>query len=65
MYKKKGLLKSDNSILKCLEEATMFQMPHALRRLFVTILVYCEPNDVGKLWDTYFDATLKDFKIGE
>ena len=37
---KKWLLESDNSILECLE-ATTFQMPHARRRLFTTILVYC------------------------
>ncbi|XP_075494884.1 uncharacterized protein LOC142532481 [Primulina tabacum] len=36
---RRGLLESDKSIFECLNEAVSFQMPHALRRLFATILI--------------------------
>lgn len=39
---KRGLLESDESISACLNEAVMFKMPLELRRLFATILVYCQ-----------------------
>ncbi|XP_073119840.1 uncharacterized protein [Henckelia pumila] len=59
---KKGLLESDRSNFECMNEAVTFQMPHALRRLFATILVYCEAADVRLLWDTYFEAMSEDLK---
>jgi hypothetical protein len=40
-----GLLETDNSLEKCLEEASSYQMSYSLRRLFATILVYCNPNN--------------------
>ena len=40
-----GLLEANNSLDKCLEEASMYQMPYSLRRLFATILVYCNPSN--------------------
>ena len=58
---KRGLLESDESISECLNEAATFQLPQALRRLFATILVYCEPSDVRKLWDDHFEAMSEDF----
>lgn len=58
---RKGLLDSDQSNFECLNEAMSFQMSYALRRLFATILVYCEPSDVRNLWNTYFDAMSEDF----
>ncbi|XP_073121556.1 uncharacterized protein [Henckelia pumila] len=59
---KRGLLESDRSNFDCMNEAVTFQMPHALRRLFETILVYCEAADVRLLWDTYFEAMSDDLK---
>jgi len=41
-----GFLESDNSIHECLVDASSLQMPYALRRFFVTILIFCEPTDV-------------------
>ncbi|GAA0183417.1 hypothetical protein LIER_30830 [Lithospermum erythrorhizon] len=61
---RRGLLESDKSISECLNEAITFSMPYALRRLFATILVHCEPTDVRKLWNSYFDALSEDFKRG-
>ncbi|XP_012841137.1 PREDICTED: uncharacterized protein LOC105961450 [Erythranthe guttata] len=59
---KRGLLESDQSVIECLNEAITFQMPHELRRLFATVLVYCAPTDVRVLWDTYFEAMSEDFR---
>ncbi|XP_020271151.1 uncharacterized protein LOC109846336 [Asparagus officinalis] len=61
---KRGLLEADDSISDCLVEATTFQMPYALRRLFAIILVYCQPSNVRKLWNDHFEAMAEDFKGG-
>ncbi|KAM3201207.1 hypothetical protein P3L10_033570 [Capsicum annuum] len=37
-------------------------MPSALRNLFATILVHCNPTNVRMLWDTYYDDMSEDFK---
>ena len=44
-----GLLKDDNNLTLCLQEASIYQMPYTLCRLFVTILAYCELDDPKKL----------------
>eukprot|EP00267_Zea_mays_P045089 XP_020397329.1 uncharacterized protein LOC109941209 [Zea mays] len=37
-------------------------MPSALRRLFATILVYCEPSDVAVLWQNHLDVMSEDYQ---
>ncbi|PWZ37531.1 ATP-dependent DNA helicase PIF1 [Zea mays] len=37
-------------------------MPSALRRLFATILVYCEPSDVAVLWQKHKDSMSEDYQ---
>jgi ATP-dependent DNA helicase PIF1 len=37
-------------------------MPSSLRRLFATILVFCEPKNVIDLWIKHFDEMAEDFK---
>jgi len=59
---RRGLLESDQSIAKCMMEAVTFQMPNELIRLFATLLVHCQPSDVRKLWDDYFEAMSEDYK---
>ncbi|KAL6634793.1 hypothetical protein ACP70R_027464 [Stipagrostis hirtigluma subsp. patula] len=59
---KRGLIEADNSIDECLDEAEVFQMPSALRRLFATILVFCEPSDVRGLWERHLDAMTEDYR---
>ncbi|XP_022041580.1 uncharacterized protein LOC110944175 [Helianthus annuus] len=56
----KGLIENDNSLSQCLHEAAVFQFPTALRRLFATILVFCEPGDVRQLWVDHFDTLSED-----
>uniref|UniRef100_A0A452YN05 ATP-dependent DNA helicase n=1 Tax=Aegilops tauschii subsp. strangulata TaxID=200361 RepID=A0A452YN05_AEGTS len=51
-----GLIEADNTLDECLTESTQFAMPASLRRLFATILVFCEPGDVRGLWDRHLDA---------
>ncbi|KAG5560632.1 hypothetical protein RHGRI_003828 [Rhododendron griersonianum] len=58
---RRGLLQSDDWIIESLLEAASFKMPLALRQLFATVLVYCEPSDVRKLWDLLFEAMSEDF----
>nr|XP_009763055.1 PREDICTED: uncharacterized protein LOC104215018 [Nicotiana sylvestris] len=60
--KQGGLLESDNSISECLREAVFFKMPSALRSLFATILVRCNPTDIRNLWETYYDDMSEDFR---
>jgi ATP-dependent DNA helicase PIF1 len=57
-----GLIEDDNTLDECLTESSMVQMPSSLRRLFATILVFCEPKDVAGLWTKHFDAMAEDFK---
>ncbi|ONM31301.1 hypothetical protein ZEAMMB73_Zm00001d040413 [Zea mays] len=59
---RRGLLESDNTLDDCLTERALFQMPSALRRLFATILVYCEPSDVAVLWQKHLDAMSEDYQ---
>ncbi|KAJ9561459.1 hypothetical protein OSB04_006619 [Centaurea solstitialis] len=58
----RGLIEDDNSRSQCLVEASVFQFPNALRRLFATILIYCELGDVCKFWNDHYDSLSKDYK---
>ncbi|XP_073040084.1 uncharacterized protein [Primulina eburnea] len=51
----------DRSNFECLNEATTFQMPYELRRLFATILTYCEPANVQNLWDSFYKHLSENF----
>ncbi|KAL5539169.1 hypothetical protein UlMin_042948 [Ulmus minor] len=57
----RGLLKSDNKLTTCLEEASLYEMSYTLRQLFVTILAFCEPNDPKKLWEKFHIAMCEDY----
>ncbi|XP_076959341.1 uncharacterized protein LOC143635375 [Bidens hawaiensis] len=41
-----GLIENDDSLLRCITEASLFQFPKALKGLFATILVFCKPGYV-------------------
>ncbi|XP_029145802.1 uncharacterized protein [Arachis hypogaea] len=57
----RGLLESDICIRACLVEASVLRLPCALRRLFATILIFCEPTDVKSLWDEFFSYMVDDY----
>jgi hypothetical protein len=59
---RRGLIEADNSLDECIAEATLYQMPSSLRRLFATILVFCEPSDVCGLWNRHLDAMSEDYR---
>ncbi|XP_062212752.1 uncharacterized protein LOC133913583 [Phragmites australis] len=59
---RRGLIEADNTLDECLTEAELFQMPSSLRRLFATILVFCEPNDVRGLWNRHLEAMSDDYR---
>ncbi|KAI3509551.1 hypothetical protein L1887_24917 [Cichorium endivia] len=58
----RGLIETDDILSECLTEASLFQFPGALRRLFATILIYCEPGDVRKLWDDHYSSLSEDYR---
>ena len=58
----RGLIESDDNLSHCLIEASLFQFPNAFRRLFVTILIFCEPGDVRKLWNDHYDSFSEDYR---
>jgi hypothetical protein len=57
-----GLIEGDNTLDDSLTKSTLYEMPSSLRRLFATILVFCEPSDVRGLWDKHFDAMSEDYR---
>ncbi|KAG5596918.1 hypothetical protein H5410_038150 [Solanum commersonii] len=61
--KERGLLESDDSISECLREAIIFKMHVALRSLFETILVHCNPTYVRRLWETYYNDMSEDIQM--
>ncbi|KAI5446511.1 hypothetical protein KIW84_014376 [Lathyrus oleraceus] len=58
----RGFLETGHSIRDCLVETTSLRMLYALRRLFVTILIFCEPTDVRGLWDELFTHMVEDYQ---
>ncbi|MCP4486968.1 MAG: hypothetical protein GY820_06565, partial [Gammaproteobacteria bacterium] len=51
--REKGLLDTDDEWDRCLTEASSFKMPHQMRHLFATILLFCEPSDAETLWKNH------------
>nr|GEX72764.1 hypothetical protein [Tanacetum cinerariifolium] len=58
----RGLIKNDNALSTCFGEGSLFQFPSALRWLFTTLLIFCEPEDVRKLWDDHYESFSEDFR---
>lgn len=57
-----GLLEVDRSLKECMHEATSFQMPFALPRLFASLLVHCTISNPRKIWDTFYDNLSEDYR---
>ncbi|GAA0161762.1 hypothetical protein LIER_39294 [Lithospermum erythrorhizon] len=58
----RGLLQDDSDIDKTMEEASTYRMSSELRRLFATLLHYCKPSDPPKLFKTYYEYMVEDFR---
>jgi hypothetical protein len=59
---RRGLIEEDNMLNESLAKATGWMMSYALRRLFVTILVFYEPSDAFGLWEKHKKAMLEDYR---
>ncbi|XP_056688027.1 uncharacterized protein [Spinacia oleracea] len=59
---KRRLLEEDEAVDLCLAEACEVQMHIALRSLFATVLIFCQPSNPNALWDKYYAALSEDFK---
>ncbi|ODM87033.1 ATP-dependent DNA helicase PIF1 [Orchesella cincta] len=57
-----NLLEDDNTWIKAMEEAAIYQMPVQLRILFVTILFHGEPTSAKTLYATFREALMEDFR---
>jgi hypothetical protein len=57
-----GLIEAVNTIDDCLTKVECSQMPSSPRRLFATILVFCEPSDVRVLWERHFEGMTEDYR---
>ncbi|KAK8933803.1 hypothetical protein KSP39_PZI015526 [Platanthera zijinensis] len=56
-----GLLERDNNLHNCMRDAREFQLPHALRNLFTTILLFCTPTEVRQLWNDNYSSMSEDY----
>ncbi|KAG6673080.1 hypothetical protein I3842_16G093400 [Carya illinoinensis] len=54
-----------DSLEECLYEASLYQMHFSLRRLFATILVYCNPTNPRDLWERFEQDMSADFQLVE
>jgi hypothetical protein len=59
---RRNLIEVDNTLDESLTEATEWMMPYALRKLFATILVFCEPSDVLGLWEKHVQIMSEDYR---
>lgn len=56
------LLEGDNVVESCMNEGATIEMPHVLRKLFATLLVFCEPANPEKLWHQFYEDLSEDFR---
>ncbi|KAK9155164.1 hypothetical protein Sjap_002644 [Stephania japonica] len=54
-------LEADDCLESCIEEASKYQMPFALRRLFATILSFCNPESARQLWGKFKEHMCEDY----
>lgn len=57
----RGLLLDDSEWMRCLQEASICQMPFQMRQLFSYICIFQQPNNVLHLWDTFKESLSEDY----
>ncbi|XP_051158478.1 uncharacterized protein LOC127279882 [Leptopilina boulardi] len=57
-----GLIEDDYEWTRTIEEAAIWMMPHALRKLFVRILIHCHPVHPYELWERFKSEMSEDLK---
>ncbi|KAL0438838.1 UNVERIFIED_CONTAM: hypothetical protein Slati_2366800 [Sesamum latifolium] len=60
---RRGLLQEDDYVRQYLHEACSVRMPASLRRLFGSILIFCQPAGVWQLWDEFYPYMVEDYAI--
>ncbi|XP_021717622.1 uncharacterized protein LOC110685399 [Chenopodium quinoa] len=60
--KRLGLLEDNDAASICLTEAAEIQLPCALRRLFATILIFCQSSVRASLWEKYYTSLSEDYR---
>uniref|UniRef100_A0ABD2WAL1 Helitron helicase-like domain-containing protein n=1 Tax=Trichogramma kaykai TaxID=54128 RepID=A0ABD2WAL1_9HYME len=56
-----GLIEDDNEWHIAMNEAVHWMMPNSLRKLFVLILIHCNPIHPERLWDTFKQSLSEDY----
>jgi len=56
-----GLIEDDDEWKRAMNEAIGWMMPQQLRRLFVRILIHCQPLYPEELWETFKIAMSEDY----
>jgi hypothetical protein len=57
----RGLVNTDASLDKCLEEVAKWHMSYSLRRQFAIIMMFCEASNIRYLWDKHFESMSEDY----
>lgn len=57
----KGLIKDDDEWKHCLNEASQFRFPAALRSMFASILLFCNPKYPRELFELFKDNLSEDY----
>ncbi|XP_048510258.1 uncharacterized protein LOC125500693 [Athalia rosae] len=60
-----GLIEDDEEWKHTMDEATTWMMPRRLRRLFVRILIHCQPVHPKDLWEEFKDEMAEDYSRRE
>jgi hypothetical protein len=55
------LINNEDEAVVCMNEASLFQLPSALRQLFVTLLMHCYVVSPANLWHIFKDNMSTDF----
>jgi hypothetical protein len=58
----RGLLQDDDEWDQCLSEAAGVQLPRSLRQFFVSLLIFNNVTNHGRLWDRHKGALTEDFR---
>ncbi|KMQ89447.1 hypothetical protein RF55_10925 [Lasius niger] len=56
-----GLIEDDDEWKRAMNEAVAWMMPRQLRRLFVRILLHCQPLHPEELWENFKEAMSEDY----
>ncbi|KYN07868.1 ATP-dependent DNA helicase PIF1, partial [Cyphomyrmex costatus] len=56
-----GLIEDDAELIRAMNDAVRWMMPQQLRRLFVRILIHCNPLYPEKLWEKFKEALSEDY----